>query len=648
MQHFKNFLHTHRIIVISVSISLLILAGIIITAAVIHSSGGKATVQTIATRDDKKANFAIPLPVVQLHLPQTTPEELALVMQPSEEPAQTEETTDSPDASQTETSKNKPIEYKPVEVLPEVPVANTSDAHTKEMDPEYAKTQSSDKTITGITVGTSSFHQTNESYTENSNITYGIDVSHWQGKIDWTKVKNAGVEFAIIKVGGRSIGDSGSLYMDSCYNYNIQQALANGIKVGVYFFSQAITEHEAIEEASVVLENIKGYKITYPIVFDWEDGKNYRGNKANLSKTQYINITKAFCETIKNAGYEPMMYGNAYSSMAKYAAPALSGDYKFWLASYTNDLNKAPKYSGIYQMWQYTSSGTVDGISGRVDLNVAYFGYTGKQDALKLNVSNTSIVLNPGQTVNLMDGVSAVNSIGKDITSSVTYTIKNAAGNQVSENDALQTPGTYAVTYSVTDFTGGKKETEASLVIRSNPEIRMNSVVVTLPDTLSEEAMKQKLLENATAYDYAGNDISSSLQVEGYEGAVAGQGYSIAYHVTDANGLSSTVYGTLLVVNGSPSITYTISERTITASALQPLNLLSYVHATDYKGTTLEKDYIKVYLFDSSNQSVLVTQPENYAISTPGTYRLQYEVTDSENNSVKTDMSDAITVQINQ
>lgn len=428
-----------------------------------------------------------------------------------------------------------PVKHQPVKELPQVTVVDSNSEEAKEIDPEYKKNENNSAAVT--------LQKISDSQNQSSNISYGIDVSHWQGTINWAKVKNAGVEFAIIKLGGRSISDTGNIYMDGCYTYNISQALANGIKVGVYFFSQAVTEQEAVEEASVVLANIKGYKITYPIVFDWEDGADFRGNKANLSKEQYVSIVKAFCETIENGGYEPMIYGNNYSTMVKYAVPALAGKYKFWLASYTNDLNIAPKSSGTYQMWQYTSSGRIDGISGKVDLNIAYFSYGGGQtaDLFELNLTNSAFTTNIGQPVELLAGVSAKDTTGNDISSKVSYTITNSAGTVVNSTDAVQKAGNYTVTYQITDFTGKSKTSTSTLTVRDTPSITVVSKSITVPSSAAISEIDQQLKANVQARDYENNDITASVSITGLTAIAPGETYTITYQVTDSKGLSSSV-----------------------------------------------------------------------------------------------------------
>jgi len=198
----------------------------------------------------------------------------------------------------------------------------------------------------------------------------GIDVSKWNGKIDWNAVANAGIDFAIIRVGYRGY-TAGTLVEDPYFKQNIEGATRAGIKVGLYFFTQAITEAEAVEEASMAISLVSGYQLQLPIYFDTEDVEG-NGRADKMSVAARTAITKAFCETVKNAGYMPGVYASTswYNNQLK--AAELSG-YDIWVAHYANVCG----FKGRYHMWQYTSSGSVPGIKGRVDLNIRYVGVTG-------------------------------------------------------------------------------------------------------------------------------------------------------------------------------------------------------------------------------------------------------------------------------
>ena len=202
--------------------------------------------------------------------------------------------------------------------------------------------------------------------TTSGNAKVGIDVSKWNGSIDWNAVKNSGVNYVIIRVGYRG-SSQGALIEDPKFKTNIKGATAAGLKVGVYFFTQAVDEVEAVQEASMVLDRISGYKISYPVFLDVE-GSGGRGDA--IDSATRTAVCKAFCNTIKNAGYTPGVYANKTWLTSKMDAGALSG-YKIWLAQYA----KTPTYTGRYDLWQYRSDGKVSGISGKVDLNISYLGY---------------------------------------------------------------------------------------------------------------------------------------------------------------------------------------------------------------------------------------------------------------------------------
>lgn len=194
----------------------------------------------------------------------------------------------------------------------------------------------------------------------------GIDVSTWNGNIDWNKVKNSGVSYVIIRTGFRG-STQGSLVEDNKFRQNIQGATNAGLKVGVYFFSQAINEVEAVEEASMVLSQVKGYKLSYPVFIDVEPSGGRADKLSSGDRTKVIN---AFCQTIQNGGLRAGIYANKTWLSQKMNVSALSG-YKIWLAQY----NSTVTYGGRYDMWQYSDKGTVAGISGKVDMNLSYLSY---------------------------------------------------------------------------------------------------------------------------------------------------------------------------------------------------------------------------------------------------------------------------------
>ncbi len=201
--------------------------------------------------------------------------------------------------------------------------------------------------------------------TANSKV--GIDVSKWNGEIDWDKVKNAGVEYAIVRAGYRG-SKSGSLVEDPLFAANMKGAAASGMPVGIYFFTQAVNEVEAVEEASVVLSLIRDYKIDYPVFIDTE-GAGGAGRADALDPETRTLVCEAFCRTIENAGYDAGVYASRNWYNNNLYTERLE-NYVIWLAEYRG----VPLYQGYYRMWQYTSKGRIDGIDGNVDMNISYLG----------------------------------------------------------------------------------------------------------------------------------------------------------------------------------------------------------------------------------------------------------------------------------
>ncbi|HBT94824.1 MAG TPA: hypothetical protein DEB24_01350 [Coriobacteriia bacterium] len=201
----------------------------------------------------------------------------------------------------------------------------------------------------------------------------GIDVSDYQGVIDWQAVAKNGIEFAIVKVGARGyIG--GTLIADRQFEANIEGARKAGLQVGVYFFSQSINEAEALEEADYVLAKLNGRALDYPVVYDFESVSDSEGRGNGLSAAQRSANAGVFCERIAAAGYTPMLYGNRHD-MAYYDYTLLL-DYDLWFAEYDS---REPHATYPIDIWQFTSSGVINGIGTRVDLNVHFDTDTPRQ-----------------------------------------------------------------------------------------------------------------------------------------------------------------------------------------------------------------------------------------------------------------------------
>lgn len=203
---------------------------------------------------------------------------------------------------------------------------------------------------------------------ENTYAKKGIDVSTFQGEIDWKKVKKSGMEYAIIRLGFRGY-ESGKIVLDSRYEKNIEGSLSAGLDTGVYFFTEALTEEEAIEEADFVIENLEGYKINMPVVIDVEESASPEKTRTkDLTKEQRTKNVIAFCDRIKEAGYDVMIYGNLKSFMLMMDFEQLE-EYDKWFAYYRYPFHFPYKI----KMWQYTSTENVDGIKTTADVNLMFY-----------------------------------------------------------------------------------------------------------------------------------------------------------------------------------------------------------------------------------------------------------------------------------
>jgi len=205
---------------------------------------------------------------------------------------------------------------------------------------------------------------------------FGVDVSVWQGNIDWKKLKEEGVYFAFIRAGYRGY-EGGTLNKDANFENNIRGALDAGIKVGVYFFSQALNADEGQEEAKFLLELIKDYPVTFPVVFDWETVASEKARTNGLDTQSLCQAANAFCLAIEDAGYIPMIYSNQTLSLLNYDLNRIQA-YDFWYAEYGNE---QPTYYYDFDIWQYSSSGRLAGVpDAYVDLNISFVDYSKKQN----------------------------------------------------------------------------------------------------------------------------------------------------------------------------------------------------------------------------------------------------------------------------
>ncbi|WP_155951063.1 GH25 family lysozyme [Pseudobutyrivibrio sp. MD2005] len=265
-------------------------------------------------------------------------------------------------------------------VMPEeTDTENTTDDAESASDPEASATKETGAVVNVVEV----VKATNPG--ETSQVTYGIDVSRFQGTIDWSQVAGAGINYAMVRVGYRD-STTGEIKADSNAKYNMQEAEKNGIKVGAYFFSTAVSKDEAVEEADWVASYIAKYAITYPVGYNCEGFENSTSRQYNLTKDERSNIAVAFLDEIKNKGYTPIFYAskNEMVNDAKWNTSTISSKYKIWMAWYnqdTSNLGTAPSAGVKCDMWQYSNQGTVPGVGGKVDVDVAYFGYVGTESA---------------------------------------------------------------------------------------------------------------------------------------------------------------------------------------------------------------------------------------------------------------------------
>lgn len=297
----------------------------------------------------------------------------------TEEAAGTEKTESTEKAADTEKT-DKPEGAKKAAVFKSTE-EETEETETKELaagmdDPQSGISMCNQDTVVsyGLRSGFQKSEYTGQTYLHNDRfdghtVVNGIDVSYHNGGIDWNKVKAAGIEYAMIRVGYRGY-TSGTLNEDVNFRSNIQGALTAGLKVGVYIFSQAINNAEAVEEANFIMDRISGYGITLPVVIDFEyaSGNTGRLYNAKLSVDEATGVCGTFGNTVAARGYTPMIYANKSMLQSNLHADVLSRYFKIWLANYTTVTN----YGGDYYAWQYSSKGRINGISGYVDCNFFY------------------------------------------------------------------------------------------------------------------------------------------------------------------------------------------------------------------------------------------------------------------------------------
>ena len=210
-------------------------------------------------------------------------------------------------------------------------------------------------------------------YDNGRDISYlGLDLSKYNGDVDFTAVKSEGIDFVMIRLGSRGYG-SGQITLDEKFEENITKAIGAGLEVGVYFFSQAVTAEDAVEESNFIVQTLANYKITYPVVFDMEYVQNDKARIEALSRDEKTAVAKAFLQNTKVAGYQPMIYGAKEWLIREIDLTKLT-EYDIWLSQQ----KEIPDYPYKFQMWQYSLKGKIGGVNGDVGLNISFVDYSEK------------------------------------------------------------------------------------------------------------------------------------------------------------------------------------------------------------------------------------------------------------------------------
>lgn len=311
-----------------------------------------------------------------------------LEQEPEEEPLPKENQSDEPAAKEAleETAEREALgEPAAKEALEEPAIGALEDAQDPQAGQAGGSGTGAGPDVNVADISKSENAPSEASADEKAIVSIGIDVSKYQGTIDWKKVKEAGIEFAMIRVGYRA-KSTGEIFEDPTARYNLQEAQAAGIKLGAYFFSSAVTVNEAKEEAEFTENLIAKYKITYPVAYNCEDFQSQDSRQYGLDTAARTELAIAFLDEIEAGGYTPMFYAakGEMEGDSLWNASVLGSKYKIWVAQYPDvpyPETEASSYSGVHDMWQYTSQGMVDGIQKKTDVNVAYFGYEKEAEA---------------------------------------------------------------------------------------------------------------------------------------------------------------------------------------------------------------------------------------------------------------------------
>ena len=336
-----------------------------------------------------------------------------------------------------------------------------------------------------------------KTFDSSSNYVVGIDVSAWNGNINWTKVKDYGVKFVIVRCGGRYTG-SGEVFKDKNFDKNVKGAAAAGLNVGAYFYSAATSISEAYEEASYAVDLCKGHKINYPLAIDFEINSS-TSRHAGVKGKDLRNILKTFCDTVKSQGYTPMVYMSKScwtSVLGSTYASEIASKYKVWLAVYFKRFisgtepfkmgDQLPTFPYRYNIWQYGYlHNVIPGISGDVDVNLGFFSSSSLVEP-SITVPGGELTTSAGNTIDPLASVKAVNSLNQQVSASnISYTVKNAKGYTVELKNACSAIGTYTITYSFGDAYRGTVSQQIKLYVKDKSATPTTAAPATSPATQS-------------------------------------------------------------------------------------------------------------------------------------------------------------------
>ena len=471
-------------------------------------------------------------------------------------------------------------------------------------DPEFSKYMLSqnlvtmEESVTSEVVGSNTTVSpftgktyTHESHVANKMIRHGIDVSKYQGNVDWAKAKAAGVEFAIVRVGYRGYGAEGNMAEDNYAVQNIKNAYNAGVKVGVYFFSQAITKAEAQEEAQLCYNFLKNNGlqkyITLPVFIDYEyspTGTSGRLYDAHLSNAQRQAICDKFGTTIQSYGYEPGIYAN-YSMLTDDMQPTSSSMYSdmcYWIARY----NTATHYSNQYSFWQYSSQGVVDGITvNTVDCN---FWYDNRK-----SISDSSVTVNIGEE---SDYVSDISSILTVYDNARKYTLKE-------DKDY-----TLSVTTNTED-----DEITATITITG---IGIYEGTITQKAVMTPVSLHSGMVSTISAQTYTGSEITTTTGLSvtiSHAGTVLEEGkdYTLSYENNVNVGTATITIIGMGYYTGEVTQTFTIAPQSITADMLSDLPSVTYTgEKITLENMGLDEAFVFVSKVSQLSGAVEVLTPE--------------------------------------